>query len=41
MNPADQILAEELDPDDLDPTPRGGRFGRRDSADDEGQEARR
>lgn len=41
QNPVDQILAEELDPEDLNPTPRASRFGRRDSGDDEGQEVRR
>ncbi len=43
-NPADRILVEELDPEDLDETPRGGRFGRHTTPDDteqEGQGSRR
>lgn len=41
MSHVDRILAEELDPEDLDETPRGGRFGRRattpENDDQEGQ----
>ncbi|UUV34407.1 hypothetical protein NQK81_13430 [Amycolatopsis roodepoortensis] len=37
-NAADRILADELDPEDLDETPRGGRFGRRATPDNDDQE---
>lgn len=34
MSKVDDILADELDPEDLDPTPRGGKDGRNTEKDD-------